>query len=69
MKMSRKLQLYHLDIWVQKFIKHNKFYFNRIITGLPAFRLGDKKVISPFIQSILLSRYRLGYYYGGEGNK
>ena len=64
MKMSSSCQYHNLDIWVQKLIKHNRFYFNRIITGSSLFNLGDNIDISPFIQSILLFRNKLGYYYG-----
>jgi len=64
MKMSRKFQFYHLDIWVQNSIKHNKFYFNRIITGLPAFRLGYKIDNLLYIKSILLFIRNVGYEHG-----
>ena len=64
MKMSRKFQFYHLDIWVKKFIEHNKFYFNRIITGLLAFRVGYKIDNLLYIKSILLFTKSLGYDHG-----
>lgn len=59
--MSREFQFHHLDIWVQKFKNHSKFYFYRLITGLPLFKIGDNKDNLPFFQSTLLYSMRLGY--------
>lgn len=64
MKMPSSCQYHNFDIWVQKFIKHNKSYFCRNITGLPAFKLGDKINNFLYIKSILLFIKNLGYDHG-----
>lgn len=57
-------RIYHLDIWVKKFIKHNRFYFYKEITGFLLIRVGDKIDNLLYIQSILLFIRNLGYNYG-----